>query len=131
MIDPVIVMNGDLVTQVDIGRLLAHHERRGFLGTVGVRPHSLQIPYGVVQSDSDTIHEMQEKPTMQYLINAGIYVLSPELIRRVTATDEYPITALIEDALDRGDLIGSHLVSEDWIDVGHLEELRRARGETT
>jgi dTDP-glucose pyrophosphorylase len=124
---PLVVMNGDLVTQADIGAMLDFHERGRFRATVGVRPYQHRVPYGCVELSEDHIVSFEEKPTLSRLINAGIYVLAPDLPGRVPRGGAYPMPALIQDCLDRGESVGGFLIEDDWLDVGHGEQLKAAR----
>ena len=126
---PLVVLNGDLVTQVDIGRLLEFHARGRFVATMGVRPFALDIPFGVVGVRAGRLTGLREKPREQVLVNAGIYVLSRRAIRMVPKRQEYPITRLFETCLRRGQPVGGCIIEEDWIDVGRHDQLRAARGQ--
>ena len=126
---PVIVLNGDLVTQCDVGRMIDTHERSGYAATFGVRPYSIQIPYGVAEVDGDRLMKVHEKPVQRMMINSGIYVLSAKAISMVPKGASYPITDLFGECLTQGIAVGAHIVSDDWIDVGQIDELRRARGD--
>jgi dTDP-glucose pyrophosphorylase len=123
-----VVMNGDLVTQADIGRLLTFHETGGFAATLGLRPHTIDIPFGVATVDGDRVIELREKPTEQVLVNAGIYVLTPETLQRVTGSTHYLMTDLLRECIDDGLPVGAHLVEEEWVDVGRPDQLLRANG---
>ncbi len=125
---PVVVLNGDLVTQCDVGDLLDVHERGRYAATLGIRPYAVEVPFGVAEVDGERLLALREKPTERTLINAGIYVLSPEAIAAVPAGTEYPITALFEHLLARGEPVGAHLLEAEWLDIGRHDELRRARG---
>ena len=127
--DPLLVMNGDLVTQVDFSRLLEFHSRRGAAATLAVRHHQVDIPFGVVAERDGMLQELVEKPSPQYLVNAGIYVIEPAVLPLVPANRYFPITALFEALIARGDPVAIYRLEEDWIDVGRREELTRARGE--
>jgi dTDP-glucose pyrophosphorylase len=125
---PLLVLNGDLVTQFDVGSLLTFHERGGFLATVGIHEYAHTVPFGVVDVDEDRIVQMREKPKQVWMTNAGIYAIDPSLVARVPAGAEFPLPALIEECLDRQEPIGAFRIEADWIDVGRQAELKRARG---
>jgi dTDP-glucose pyrophosphorylase/predicted transcriptional regulator len=125
---PLLVMNGDLVTQADIGALLQYHESGGYRMTVGCDEYTHTVPFGCLQIEGGLIHGIEEKPVLSRHINAGIYVLSPEILERVPQNQAFPITALIEQALALGDPVGAYRLSGDWIDVGRHDELRQAQG---
>jgi len=127
--DPLIVMNGDLVTQLDIGRLLLFHAQRGARATIAARHYQVEIPFGVIEHRGHRLVDLVEKPAPEYLINAGIYVIDPAVLPLVPRGTHYPITALFQALLARGDPVAVYPIEEDWIDVGRREELDRARGE--
>ena len=126
---PVLLVNGDLVTQFDVGRILEHHEQGGFAATFAVRPHNVEIPFGVAEVRGKQLKGMREKPTLRVLVNTGIYVVSPPALRLVPRRRFFPITDLVERCQSRGLRVGAYLLEGDWIDVGRQDELRRARGE--
>ena len=122
---PLLVMNGDLVTQADLGAMLDSHE--GGI-TVGVRPYVHTIPFGCIESERGKVSRIEEKPQIIRAVNAGIYVLSPSVLARVPVDTEYPITQLIEQTVEAGEQVRSFEVTDDWADIGRPEELRLARG---
>ncbi|MGH7717230.1 MAG: nucleotidyltransferase family protein [Gemmatimonadaceae bacterium] len=126
---PVLVLNGDLVTQVDVGRMLAFHAEGGFAATLGVRRYAVHVPYGVAEVCRSTVVNLTEKPTLEMLVNAGAYVLSPDVVRKVPRGEEFHITELFSHCLASGDPVGAYLVEEEWHDVGGHEELSHARGQ--
>lgn len=126
---PVLVANGDLVTQCDVGRMLSFHEAGDYVATFGLRPYTVAIPFGVASVRGDRLVDLREKPTERMLINAGIYVLSPCAVALVPKDVHYPITDLFSRLVSEGRPVGAHVVQDDWLDVGQHEELRRARGD--
>jgi len=125
--ETLLVMNGDLLTQADIGAMLEAHARGRCKITVGVREYSFTIPYGCVEVEGDRVLRLEEKPVLGRLINTGIYALEPDVIGRVPQNQHFLITSLIEQAIAIGDHVSSFRISDDWIDVGQKEQLRQAR----
>lgn len=126
---PLLVMNGDLVTQFDVAHVLEFQRAGDFSATFGVRPYNVEIPFGVAEVRGKRLVGLREKPTESMLINAGIYVLTPETLRIVPKERDYPITNLFETLLAKQRTVGACLIQDEWMDVGRHEELRRARGE--
>jgi len=126
---PVLVMNGDLVTQARVDEVLDFHERGDFTATLCLRPFQWEVPFGVADVEGDRLVRLREKPSQELLANAGIYVLSPKAIRMVPKDEEFPITKLFETCLEKRLPVGAYQLLSDWIDVGRPEEFRRARGE--
>jgi dTDP-glucose pyrophosphorylase len=124
---PLLVMNGDLVTQANLGALLDFHQRGGYQATVAVQRYSHTVPFGCLRLNGQRIVDIEEKPVLSRVVNAGIYVLNPELVARVPREQEFPITLLVEDALQRGESVGAFEILDDWIDVGQRDQLRVAQ----
>lgn len=125
--EPILVCNGDLVTQANVENFLDFHTKGKFAATVAVRTHNLDIPFGVIKSKHGKVESLIEKPTVSHEINAGMYVLNPEIIRKVP-NQFFPITELFEKLLIDGQQVGAFPIEEDWIDVGQRENLDEARG---
>lgn len=124
----VLVMNGDLVTQFDVGRLLAHHQQGGFRVTVAVHEYAHRVPYGVVETKGDRITGLSEKPTATWVTNAGIYAIDPVLLHRVPEDKPFPLPSLVEQCLEDGTPVGFFHIEDDWHDVGRPRELDVANG---
>ncbi len=125
---PVLVMNGDLVTQVKADKLLDYHNRGEFKATIGMRRYLHPVPFGCLSlTEEGDVMGLEEKPVLERWINAGIYVLSPEVIGCVPKKF-YPVTELLEGMIKDGQRIGAFEILDDWIDVGQKEQLAAARG---
>ena len=127
-VEPILVMNGDLVMNADLGAILDYHERGGFHATIGIKTYSHQVPYGCVTLRKGCIVQIEEKPDLIRQVNAGVYVLSPLAVKSIPKAF-YPITELFGFSLQEGLRIGAFDLECDWVDVGQHEQLRHARGE--
>lgn len=125
---PVIVLNGDLVTEADIGALLEFHAKGEYYATMGLRPYQHEIPFGCVQTEQGRIMTLEEKPLVERNINAGVYVLSPQAVASIPPNTAFPITNLFESALAEQISCGAYLIENDWIDVGQPSQLAQAQG---
>lgn len=123
---PLLVMNGDLVTQADIGRMLDFHSDEAAVATIAVRPHFQTIPFGCVELDGVRVRQMEEKPRITKLVNAGIYVLDPQAHRRIPAGQPFAITDLFASMLSNDERVCAFEIEDDWIDVGQKDALRQA-----
>jgi dTDP-glucose pyrophosphorylase len=124
---PFILINGDLLTKVNLGALLRFHREEGNAVTVGVRQFRLQIPYGVVELEGTEVKELREKPEMEVFVNAGVYAVSPEAVALVPADREaFHMTDIIDLAIDNSLRVGSFPIREYWLDIGHLSDYERA-----
>ena len=124
---PVLVMNGDLVMQANIEGLLRFLQEGEFYATMGVKPYWHEVPFGCVETESGRILKVQEKPSIDKLINAGVYVLSPKAMASIPEKF-FPITELFESALLDEQPCGSFLIEDEWADVGRMGDLKQAQG---
>jgi len=127
--EPFLVMNGDLITQADIARMLFFHSSGEHAVTVAMRPYVHIVPFGCLTIEGSRVLRMDEKPQLMQLVNAGIYVLDPEVLDRVPETQEFSMPALLESCIQQGQAVHAFEIEDEWIDVGQREQLRQARGE--
>jgi dTDP-glucose pyrophosphorylase/predicted transcriptional regulator len=128
---PLLVMNGDLVTEINVDALLHHHETTGASITLTVTRHAYTVPFGVVETSMGRVTALREKPGVAWNTNAGIYVLSPHLLQRIPHNTPFPMTDLIEDCLRREEPVAAFDMDDEWIDIGQHNELQRARGQSS
>ncbi|WAM37239.1 nucleotidyltransferase family protein [Caldicellulosiruptor acetigenus] len=119
---PFYVVNGDVYTTLNFERMLNYHLEQGFDITVGVKNFQYQIPYGVVESKDKEIIDIVEKPIINYLINAGIYCLNPNVIDFIPFDEYFEITDLIKRCILGGKRVGYYEINEYWVDIGQVED---------
>lgn len=125
--EPFAVMNADLLTDVDLRRMLAFHRKVGGHATVGVREYAYEVPFGVVQAQGDIVHGLAEKPRREELVSAGIYVLDPRALELLERDAYCDMPSLLTRIMETDASVGAFRIDEDWIDVGRPEDLARAR----
>ena len=123
---PLMVINGDLMTRMNYGHLLAFHKEQGGVATVCVREYEHQIPYGVVGLERGTVSRIDEKPSHKYFINAGIYVLDEAVVRTVDEDSPLDMTDLLSSLVAKGERVNAYPIHEYWIDIGRVSEYKRA-----
>jgi len=126
---PMLVLNGDVLTRVDYGRLLRFHDEQQAAATLCVREYATQIPYGVVRMDDLHVLTLEEKPVISNYVNAGIYLLDPALLDLVPQNQFFDMPTLLEKAMQHQHRVSAFPIHEYWLDVGHPETLERALGE--
>ena len=127
---PVIVMNGDILTKVDFEQLIRYHNRQDdALATMCVRECQYQIPYGVVNTDGEQILAMEEKPQQRFLVNAGIYVVTPNLIKQVEKNQRIDMPTLLSNQLQENRKVAMFPIHEYWLDIGKQDDFHRAQVE--
>lgn len=121
---PIIVMNGDLLTHVNVGQLLNFHLSHEAKVTMCTRDHEIQIPFGVINLEDGYARSFHEKPTYNFNVNAGIYVINPEVLTMIPKDEYYDMSTLLNTLLERGgNEIACFPIVEGWIDVGRESDL--------
>ncbi|MEC5396308.1 nucleotidyltransferase family protein [Uliginosibacterium sp. H1] len=126
---PVIVMNGDILTRMSFTTLVDHHVESRVAATMCTREFTHTIPYGVVNVDHGRLQSIVEKPSSKVQVNAGIYVLNPELLDAIPADEYFDMPMLFERVMQRGLPVGGFPIQEYWLDIGRLEDFQRAHEE--
>ncbi|WP_127470454.1 nucleotidyltransferase family protein [Thiomicrorhabdus aquaedulcis] len=122
-----IVMNGDLLTKVDVTALLSFHKANQNIITACVREHSQQVPYGVIEFCDGRITQITEKPLYRYFVNAGIYALSPDVFKLLSFSGYYDMPNLMDDLLAIKQPVGGFPLTEYWMDIGQMPDFERAQ----
>ena len=127
--EPLLVINGDILTQVNFRAMLDFHREHGAEMTVAVRQYEFTVPYGVVETDGVVVTGISEKPVTQHLISAGIYLLEPEVCRHIPAAQPYDMPDLIAHLLQQGRKVVSFPVREYWLDIGEHADYQQAQAD--
>ena len=124
---PLIMVNGDVLTAVDFERVLDFHVGNQALATMCVREYDYQIPYGVVVGDGERIVSMEEKPIQRFFVNAGIYVINPEVFKNVEKNNRIDMPTLLQGYIDNQEDILMFPIHEYWLDIGRMDDFKRAQ----
>ena len=126
---PLLVMNGDLIVDTNFPDMIEFHTQNDFYATMGVYPYFHQVSYGCVEIQNNRLAGLEEKPVLEKMVNAGIYVLSPQAVSAIPKDVYFPITTLFEEALTKHLTCGTFVIEKEWLDIGSPQQLRQARGD--
>ncbi len=124
--EPFFVMNGDLLTNVNFEHLYDFHMSQEAMGTMAVREYDFQVPYGVVNVENGLIVSIVEKPIHKFFVNAGIYMLSPDVLSLVPDGKFFDMPCLFEKIIAQDNKVASFPVHEYWLDIGRMNDFERA-----
>jgi dTDP-glucose pyrophosphorylase/predicted transcriptional regulator len=127
--EPFFVMNGDLLTNVNFEHLHDFHTANESMGTMCVREYDFQVPYGVVNIENSKILSIEEKPTHKFFVSAGIYMLSPDVLKYIPKNEFYDMPTLFEKLISENTNVISFPLREYWLDIGRIEEYQKANKE--
>jgi len=126
---PVIIMNGDLITKVNFGDLLNFHVDSKAVATMCVKEFNFEIPYGTVELEDLRILKMNEKPCLDFFINAGIYVLNPSAFDKIKHDSYRDMPDLLTELIKEDLSVSAFPVHEYWLDMGGIKEYDQAIAE--
>tara|TARA_R110001606_G_C15397377_1_gene652368 strand:+ start:766 stop:1830 length:1065 start_codon:yes stop_codon:yes gene_type:complete len=124
---PILVMNGDVLTKADFRGLIDFHANSGADAIIAVRSYDIEVPYGVVTVDGNSLTSIEEKPTQSFLVNAGVYILGPSVLANLPPSGRFDMTDVIEGMCEKDMRIDVFPLREYWLDIGRHDELQRAR----
>lgn len=121
--EPVLAMNSDIITQLDLRDFYDRHLERPAVITVGIRTHEHVVPYGVVDVEGERIRSIEERPRHAFRISCGIYVVDPEVVDLVPADRHFDMPDLIRAAIANGHGVCAHEIREPWVAIESLQDL--------
>ncbi|AMQ87977.1 nucleotidyltransferase family protein [Marinobacter sp. LQ44] len=126
---PLFMMNGDLLTSLNLHSFLEFHQTHNGVATMCVREYEHQVPYGVITSEGTQIKSMVEKPVHRFFVNAGIYLLDPALVKSVEPGTRIDMPTLLEQQIDGGNAVNMFPIHEYWLDIGRMDDFHKAQAE--
>lgn len=123
---PFFVMNGDLLTKINYEQLLNFHNETHSAATMCVREYEYQIPYGVIETENHRLLSIVEKPVHRSFVNAGIYVLNPEILNYVPHHTFFDMPDLFKIAIEQNHYVSAFPLREYWMDIGRLDDYKKA-----
>ena len=107
--------------------MLSFHEENNADVSVAVSNYSINVPFGVIENDNFLIRSIIEKPTYNYFINAGIYIINPQHINKLETNTPFDITEFIQDLIRQKLKVVLYPIHELWSDIGRVEDYNRAQ----
>jgi dTDP-glucose pyrophosphorylase/CBS domain-containing protein len=124
--EPFFVMNGDLLTRINFNDLLDFHNQQDSSATLCVRKIEQTIPYGVVEVDQQQLVSIEEKPTHSYFVNAGIYLLNPDVIPYLSGAANSDMPDLFRQIIENGHETAAFPFFDYWLDIGQQGDFYQA-----
>ena len=123
---PLILMNGDLITELDFKSLLDNHDKSGSDATMCVVEYDFEVPYGVVEIKESKVTNIIEKPTHKFFVNGGIYVINQDLVKDMNGPSYIDMPDLLMKRINVCSGVNIFPLYEKWLDIGHISEFEKA-----
>jgi len=127
--EPMLVINGDILTRVDLQAMFRYHRKHQADMTLGVRQYDFKVPYGVVDCEGPQVRGINEKPEFAFLVNAGIYLLEPSVRQFIPPDEQFDMTDLMDALIAEGRKVVSFPIVEYWLDIGRIDDYKKAQAD--
>ena len=128
--EPILLINGDILTDLSFERLYDYHVRSGGLVTVALHRRSMEINFGVIdRMEGNEIRRYVEKPTMEYLVGMGICVIEPAVAPFIGRGKRMDLPDLITSLIAAGKKVVGFETDAYWLDIGRPDDYERAQAE--
>ena len=125
-IDPVVITNGDVLTELNYGEMIDFHVHQKTDATMATRVYEIQNPFGVVNTDGIDIISYVEKPVSRNYINAGVYVFDPKVLKVIDKNQHMDMSTVFERLIQSDYRVIAFPIHEQWLDIGRPEEFKIA-----
>jgi len=125
--DTFLVMNGDVLTTLDLAALVQAHQASGAVATIATHRRTQQINYGIIESDpTDRITAYIEKPVYHYQVSMGIYVLEPAVLEHIQPGVHLDLPELVHRLMAKERPVMACPFDGYWLDIGRHDDYERA-----
>ncbi len=124
-----LLLNGDVLTDLDFGGLLAAHSASDRTLTVATYPRNVKIDLGVLDTDaSGQVVGFREKPTYDFYVSMGVYAMHRRVLDLIPADRGFGFDDLMHLLLERNDAIGTFDWGQGrWLDIGRHDDFAQAQ----
>lgn len=122
-----LMLNGDLITDLELGAFIGFHRQHGGLVTVAATKKKIKVDLGVIESNSARITAFREKPTMELYASMGIYCIEPSILDLIPKNIPFGFDDLMSQMLERDLPIYMYEHDGVWMDIGREEDFMRAQ----
>jgi NDP-sugar pyrophosphorylase family protein len=121
-----LVMNGDVLTTIDLSEMIEHHKRTKSDLTVASAARSVKIDLGVLELDGDEIVGYREKPSLPYDVSMGIYLYSARAHAWIKRGEYLDFPDLILKMISAGQRVTAYQTDCMWLDIGRHDDYAMA-----
>ncbi len=125
--EPFLVMNGDILTLLDYGKMYEFAGAQESLLTIGTKDITMPFRFGNIRHEGNIVTGIEEKPDIRTTILAGIYVFKPGILGLIPGKQEYGMDKLIKSMLAQNLIITRYPIREYWLDIGNIDSYEEAQ----
>jgi NDP-mannose synthase len=131
--DDVLVMNGDVLTDIDYGALLERHRGSDAAATIATKKRQINVSLGVLRfgddDDPTRLTGYDEKPAIDYTASMGVYCFAPRALAYLTPGEHVDFPELVLRLIAAGEIVRASPSEGYWLDIGRHDDYERAQEE--
>jgi NDP-sugar pyrophosphorylase family protein len=131
--DHVLVMNGDVLTDIDYGALLERHRQSGAAATIATKGRQIQISLGVLrfadEADPTRLTGYDEKPSLDYIASMGVYCFAPSALAYIEPGERLDFPDLVLRMISANEIVRAWPSNDYWLDIGRHDDYEQAQEE--
>lgn len=125
--EPFLLMNGDVLTTLDYRDLFKFHKKNKGIMTIAMHKRKVDIDFGVISTDKNyRLKGYEEKPSLDYLVSMGIYILEPEVLKYIPKNKKLDLPDLVKKLMDKGEKVQGYPYGGHWLDIGRHDDYEAA-----
>ena len=125
--DNFLLMNGDVLTDLDMRWLYEEHVGGARLFTIAASARTQVVDYGVLRAGpQNQLVGFEEKPAFDYLVSMGVYIVNRTVLGDVPSGQKYGFDNLMSDMLARKAPVHVERYNGYWLDIGRVDDYMRA-----
>jgi len=122
-----LVTNGDVLTTLNLRKLVAFHRQKGGIATIAAHRRQVKIELGVIQWDGDDrVSGYIEKPTTDYTVSMGVYIFEPRVLDYIPVGEYLDFPDLILKLIANGERVSGYTFDGYWMDLGRPDDYVQA-----
>jgi len=131
--EDVLVMNGDVLTDIDYGALLERHRTSDAAATIATKERQIQISLGVLRfgedGDPTRLTGYEEKPAIDFIASMGVYCFAPRALTHIVAGEHLDFPELVLRLIAAGEIVRAWPSDDYWLDIGRHDDYEQAQEE--
>lgn len=122
-----VVLNGDLITNLDLGKFIRFHQGHGGNISVAITKKNIHTDLGVISHTDNRMTDFREKPTISHDVSMGIYCLEPAVLDMIPDNVPFGFDSLMNEALIWDMPVYTYRHDGLWMDIGREEDFLAAQ----
>jgi NDP-sugar pyrophosphorylase family protein len=121
-----LVLNGDVLTDLDFAKFIDFHLKTGAVATIGAFQRSLNIDFGVIETEKNRVVDYYEKPQIESLVSMGVYAFKREILKYIPSGRPFDFPDLVHKLLDKKIYPAVYRHKGEWLDIGRPDDYKKA-----